>query len=229
MGPIPNTGVKEFLMTLRNYRDLIETFEFGAQFSIFSGFRLVLAAMDENETLQQLIGELRSSKIWRKALLNLVKAILRSESNDSQIAFDGCIAAYLYCLWKADLSFGYATSNEVLNTRDLWWSAKLALLVRKEFLESQIAKSVKFESLESEPLPYASEGNEYPLHSNSERYTFPQSSLWDSGFEARGVELGQVLTGKTNEEYVEFPTFSRLSVYNVGSNSKQAFKMFAAS
>ncbi len=141
-------------MALRKYRDLIETFEFGSQFSIFSGFRLVLASMDENETLQQLIGELRSSKTWRKALLNVVKAILRCERNDSQMAFDGCIAAYLYCLWKADLRTAYAASKEILNTSDLWWSAKLALHVRSEYLAEQISKSVQSSSETGEPIPY---------------------------------------------------------------------------
>ena len=147
-------------MGLRKYRDLIETFEFGAQFSIFSGFSLVLAAMEENETLNQLVGELRSSKIWRKALLNLVKVLLRSENTDSQMAFDGCVAAYLYCMWKADLKTGFAASRIILKTPDLWWSAKLALLVRKEYLDDQLSTSVTFQSLRVEPHLYTLHGRE---------------------------------------------------------------------
>ena len=170
MEHIPNTGAKEFLMILRKYRDLIETFEFGAQFSIFSGFRNVLDAMDENETLQQLIGELRSSKVWRKALLNTVKALLNCKSNDSQMAFDGCVAAYLYCLWKADLQTGYDASRIVLTTPDLWWSAKLALLVRREYLDDQLFKSVTFQSISMEPHLYTLPEHENVLVAGLERY-----------------------------------------------------------
>lgn len=159
-------------MELRKYRDFIETFEFGAQFSIFSGFRLVLSAMDENETLQQLIGELRSSKIWRKSLLNLVKALLRSERADSQMAFDGCIAAYVYCLWKADLETGYFASTEVLKTPDLWWSAKLALLVRKEYLAEQISTSVDCTSLTGNLVSIVLTGHEYHSDGRRGRYSY---------------------------------------------------------
>ena len=148
-------------MALRKYRDLIETFEFGAQFSIFSGFRLVLAAMDENETLQQLIGELHSGQEIRNALFQRVRDLLQSGSADSQMAFDGIISAYLYCLWKSDLESGYLASTEVLKTPDLWWSAKLALLVRKEYLNDQIAKSINLRSDYFEQIAYALAGKKH--------------------------------------------------------------------
>lgn len=161
MGHIPSTGAKEFLMALRRYQDLIETFEFGAQFSIFSGFRLVLVAMDENETLQQLIGELKSSKIWREALVDVVKALLKGERTEGHMAFDSCIAAYIYCLWKADLETGYIASTEVLKAADLWWSAKLALLVRKEYVNDQIVKSINLRSDHFDQMAYSLEGKRF--------------------------------------------------------------------
>ena len=157
----PNSGAKGYRMALRKFRNLIETYEFGAQFSIFSGFSLVLTAMNENDILQQLIGELADSRRKRKLLFKRIRRLLREERAGNQSASDGSIAAYLYCLWRADLETGYRASLEALKTPGLWWCAKLALLVRSQFLAQQISSSIQFTSVGDGSAKYALSDREH--------------------------------------------------------------------
>ena len=151
-------------MSLSEYFEEIESFEFGAQFSVYSGFRLVLSDMDENETLQKLVRKLRSDIDRSRILYERVRFLLENPPLGDQMAFDGSLTSYVYCLWKSDLETGYLASKEVLNSPGLWWSAKLALVVRKKYLDEQILKRVQFTSEKSDPVPYTLTGHEYSSH-----------------------------------------------------------------
>ena len=157
-------------MSLGEYFEEIESFEFAAQFSVFSGFRLVLLDMDDNETLRKLVLELRADGDNARFLLERIRLLQANPPLEDQIAFDGCLASYLYCLWKSDLEIGYLASQGILNTGDLWWSAKLALLVRNEYLEEQISKKVQFSSDDSALIPYTLTRPEFISLSNIDKY-----------------------------------------------------------
>ena len=118
-------------MTLLKYFEEIESFEFGAQFAIFSGFSLVLSDMAENTTLQELVGELRQDGCKTNALLSRIRHLLQIRPRQDQIAFDGSIASYLYCLRRVDLELGFRASQEILAVPDFWWSAKPCALGAK--------------------------------------------------------------------------------------------------
>ena len=228
MGHIRSIGAKEPLMSLLKYRDQIETFEFGAQFAIFSGFRLVLSAMDENETLCQLIGELRSSKIRRKEILDTVMALLTSERSDSQLAFDGSLASYVYCLWKADLVTGYSASMKVLETPNLWWSAKLALHVRKDYLAKQIARSLSLRSDYTEQIVYHLAGANYPsLGVTAEFSRIPDMSP-NAEYIAGQNRVGHLFTERGYVKNVKLlPSLEQVGHTNI-SNPPKKFKLTTA-
>ena len=142
------------MVSLSEYFEEIESFEFGAQFSVYSGFRLVISDMDENETLQKLVHKLRSDIDRSRILYERIRFLLKNPPLGDQMAFDGSLTSYVYCLWKSDLETGYLASREVLNSPGLWWSAKLALVVRKEYVAEQISKSVHFTSVRGQSVPY---------------------------------------------------------------------------
>ena len=150
-------------MSLNEYFVEIESYEFGAQFSVFSGFRLVLSDMDENETLQNLVCTLRSDSDNSRLLRDRLLYLLDTPPLENKLAYDGSLTSYLYCLWRVDLDYGYGASKEILQTPDLWWSAKLALLVRKEYLSEQISNSLELQSDKGDPLSYALTVSQFPL------------------------------------------------------------------
>lgn len=146
-------------MSLNEYFAEIESFEFGAQFSVFSGFRLVLLDLEENETLRELIRELRSDPEKQIVLAKRIQFLLQNRQDFDQIAFDGTLASYIYSLRESDLEKGFLASKDVLNAPDLWWAAKLALLVRREYLEEwEVAARIPLEIVHEQPEPEQQEG-----------------------------------------------------------------------
>ena len=216
-------------MSIIQYFDEIESFEFGAQFSVFSGFRLVLSDMAENETLQELIGELRSDRHKPVALFKRVRFLLRQSQTDDEMAFDGSLAAYLYCLWKSDLEIGYLSGQDILNTPDLWWSAKLALLVRQEYWAEQISSSVHFTSEIGEPIPYPLAGREYESLENPGPYTYFLGTTAASRHIALGFEYQQYSNCRVEIRNDSTELLGGRLVYQDVSNPLQEFEMSSAS
>jgi len=135
-------------MSLGKYFSEMESVKFEVLFSIFSSFRHVLAEMAENETLQRLIDELIANPSLVKELHARLEHLLVEVQANDDIPRDGCIAGYLYCLWKTDLASAFEASKAVLEFGGLWWSVQLALHV-SDYV-SQIMESVHFTSSISE-------------------------------------------------------------------------------
>ncbi len=191
-------------MLLREYFEEIESFDFGAQFSIFSGFSLVLSDMAENETLQNLVVELLSDNNNVFALTGRIHQFLEHPQIDNQIAYDGSLASYLYCLWKADIEAGYFASHGILNTPDLWWSAKLALLVRNEYLDEQISNSLDLQSHKVEPFTFALTGTEHPLFTSLGYSSYSLCELVASPDITRRFVHKRAYYGQVDTKYVSW-------------------------
>lgn len=215
-------------MLLRERFEEIESFDFGAQFSIFSGFSLVLSDMAENETLQDLVVELRSDRYNIIALKNRIHQFLKNPQVDSQIAFDGSLASYLYCLWNADIEAGYNASQSILNTPDLWWSAKLALLVRNEYLDEQISNSLDLQSHKVEPFVFAFTGPKRPLFTSFGKSSYSLSVLVASKDMPRRFEYSRFSHPQVVTTYDSWLTAVGQLVGQKWSNPTQEFELMTA-
>ncbi len=133
-------GAKVSEMPMDKYFSEIETIEFQVQYSIFSGFNLVLSAMSEDTTLAQLIGEMVDDEGQNKvaALYERIEYLLGNCMMDTEMSYDESVAAYLYCLTKADFSIAEKASQRILETGGLWWSVQLALHVI-ETVDTEVA------------------------------------------------------------------------------------------
>ena len=127
-------------MPMDKYFSEIETIGFQVQYSIFSGFNLVLSAMSEDTILAQLIGELVDDEGQNKvvALFERIEYLLGNCMIDTEMSYDESVAAYLYCLTKADISTAEKASQRILETGGLWWSVQLALHVI-ETVDTEVA------------------------------------------------------------------------------------------
>ena len=212
-------------MSLSEYLEEIESFEFGAQFSVYSGFRLVISDMDENETLQKLVRKLRSDIDRSRILYERVRFLLKNPPLGDQMAFDGSLTSYVYCLWKSDLETGYLASKEVLNSPGLWWSAKLALVVRKKYLDEQISKRVQFKSEKSDPVPYTLTGHEYPSLQNIAKSTNFLVGLEASPETTRRYEYQRALNDRVEIRNLSLESSSGRLVCLDISNPTQEFEI----
>ena len=215
-------------MLLREYFEKIESFDFGAQFSIFSGFSLVLSDMAENETLQQLVAELSSDNCKVFALTERIHQILEHPQIDNQIAYDGSLASYLYCLWNADVEAGYFASLGILNAPDLWWSAKLALLVRNEYLNEQISNSLTLQSHKVEPFVFALTETEFPLFTSLGHFSYSLGALETSPHITRRFEYKRVYYGQFVSKYDSRLSLGGQLVDQQWSNPTQEFQIMMA-
>lgn len=120
-------------MLLDRFFQEIETIEFQIQYSICSGFNLVLSAMSEDELLRQLIDLLAHDdyKPYVGDVAERIELLLQAYDLDGDMPIDESVAAYLYCLWKADMTTALEASQNVLDAGGQWWSVQLALHVIK--------------------------------------------------------------------------------------------------
>ncbi len=139
-------------MSLGKYFSIMESVKFEVLFSIYSSFRHVLAEMAENSTLQGLIDELLADPMLVSEIHARIEHLLVEIQANGDMPRDGCIAGYLYCLWKTDLAKAYDASNEVLKVGGLWWSVQVALKVR-EYVD-EITDSIRTSSAIDEPTEY---------------------------------------------------------------------------
>ena len=215
-------------MPLREYFDEIESFEFGAQFTIFSGFSLVLSDMFENQTLQKLVAELLSDRYKITALTDRIHQFLENPQIDNQMAFDGSLASYLFCLWKADIEAGYDASHVILNTPDLWWSAKLALLIRNEYLEEQISNSVELWSHKIEPMAFAVTGSENPVFTSLAHSSCFLNELVISPIITREFEYKRSHYPRSVKKYISWKSLGSQMTDQNWSNTTQEFEIVIA-
>lgn len=215
-------------MPLRKYFEEIESFEFGAQFTIFSGFSLVLSDMSENETLQNLVDELLSDRYKIAAVTDRIHHLLDNPQIDNRMAFDGSLASYLYCLWKAEIEAGYFASQGILDTADLWWSAKLALLVRNEYLNEQISNSLELRSHKIEPYAFALTGPENPSFARFGQSSHLVCMLVSSPNRSRRFERSRVNFGQVLTKYDSWLSEGEQMVEQESSNPTQEFEILTA-
>lgn len=118
-------------MSLDRIFQEVETIEFQIQYSIFSGFNLVLSAMSEDELLMQLIDLLTigEDKQNIRHVAERIELLLQEYDLNGDMPIDESIAGYLYCLWKADPATALEASKKVLDAGGQWWSVQLALHV----------------------------------------------------------------------------------------------------
>ena len=135
-------------MSLDSYFTKIETLEFQVQYSVLSGLQSVTTAMSEDPLVQGVIQVLNSEPGARKTIRERIEFLLRQAEDDALQSYDESIAAYLFCLWKVDLSAAFDTALWVLTTGGHWWSMYLSLHVVK--LVEAIWRSVVYSSSASE-------------------------------------------------------------------------------
>ena len=121
-------------MSLDRFFREIETIEFQVQYSICSGFNLVLSAMSEDELLGQLMDELAQGddKLNVRDVAGRIELLLQEYELGVGMPIDESIAAYLYCLWKADPATALEASKSVLEAGGQWWSVQLAMHILQQ-------------------------------------------------------------------------------------------------
>jgi len=108
--------------------EAIESLEFIVQFSVLSGFTVLLRAFANDATVEGLRAKLDAHPDVGPSVFNRINQVLTK--SDVEL-YDESIAAYLFCLWKADLPLALKASERILETGGLWWSGQLALHVIK--------------------------------------------------------------------------------------------------
>jgi hypothetical protein len=111
--------------SLHDLMNTVESIEFDANMSVFSGFNSFLRALSKNETIIQLKQLLVESPIEHEILAHLIN--LLGEDVDPQFAHpkDVPIAAYLYVL-SFSKEFPLLAIEKVLQTPNLTWAKRLA-------------------------------------------------------------------------------------------------------
>ena len=121
-------------MSLTRFFQEIETIEFQVQYSIFSGFNLVLSAMSDDDLLRQLIRVLGQAgdKPYIKDVAARIQLLHQEYEFGISMPIDESIAAYLYCLSKVDPATALEASRSILEAGGQWWSVQLALHILKQ-------------------------------------------------------------------------------------------------
>ncbi len=116
-------------MSLAKDFETIESLEFIVQFSVLSGFSSLLRAFANDAKVEALRAKLGAQANACQSVVNRINQVLTK--SDVEL-YDESIAAYLFCLWKADLPLAHKASERILETGGLWWSVQLALHIIKE-------------------------------------------------------------------------------------------------
>ncbi len=112
--------------SLHDLMDTVESIEFDAQMSVFSGFNSFLRALNENSTITQIKQLLANSRPkYAKIVLRVID--LLAESTDPQFAHpnDVAIASYLYVL-SSSKEFSVLAAEKVLLVSNFMWAKRLA-------------------------------------------------------------------------------------------------------
>jgi len=112
--------------SLHDLMNTVESIEFDAQMSVFSGFRSFLKTLGEDKTVKELQHRAAQSHDEDTVILNRLTALLEKVA-DPQYAhpMDVTIAAYLYAL-SSSKEFSGLASEKVLQIANLMWAKQLA-------------------------------------------------------------------------------------------------------
>ena len=119
---------------LEYYLRTVETIEFQVQFVVVSGFRLLLSIISDHLIVKGLLQELAHDREKAQLIYERIIQLLPKVSTDKESSYDGSIVVYLYCLSERDLSLAYRASLEILDTKGLFWSRRMARAVRMYYL-----------------------------------------------------------------------------------------------
>ena len=108
--------------------ETIESLEFIVQFSVLSGFTLLLRAFANDATVEAMRSKMSAKPDTCQLVANRINQVLMK--SDAEL-YDESIAAYLYCLWKVDTGIALTASNKILEAGGQWWSVQLALHIIK--------------------------------------------------------------------------------------------------
>ena len=139
-------------MTLRAYFEEMETLSFQTQFSVISGFEALRLAFSYDSTIKNLIVALNDSPGQTQEIYERIKYLLPKAATETELSYDETIAAYLFCLSRADPAAALDASKLVLMTGSLWWSVQLALYVKdQENDEWKSVAGIPLEIIHAEP------------------------------------------------------------------------------
>ncbi len=115
-------------MSIAKDFETIESLEFIVQFSVLSGFNLLLRALADDATVEALRLKLNGQPDACQLVSNRIDQILKK--SDVEL-YDESIAAYLFCLSKEDLPIAHKVSKRILEAGGLFWAAQIALHIIK--------------------------------------------------------------------------------------------------
>ncbi len=115
-------------MSIAKDFEAIESLEFIVQFSVLSGFNLLLRALADDAIVEALRLKLNGQPDACQLVSNRINQVLKK--SDVEL-YDESIAAYLFCLSKVDLPIAHKASKRILDAGSLWWSVQLALHIIK--------------------------------------------------------------------------------------------------
>jgi len=114
-------------MTMSELINQIESIQFEIRFSVLSGFKSVLSAMEIDETVGSLIQSLDGNAANQRTILERIQALIPDYKSGYMHPHDITVTAYLFALDKAN---GIETLNDVVDKiaelSEFWWARKLA-------------------------------------------------------------------------------------------------------
>ena len=132
----------------------IEKPDFQIQFVALSGFSVLELILSTHANVKSLLADMATGEVGIREVFERTLYLIQKVSTESQFSYDGSIVVYLYCLSERELSLANLASTEILNTKGLFWSRRMARAVSKYYLARQITDSIEFTSEESDPVPY---------------------------------------------------------------------------
>jgi len=130
----------------------IESTRFQSRYMLFSGFKLVRKAMSRDQTIAELINEVRLNPSYIDNVGKRILFLCAEYKDKPGATFDIAVAAYLYCLYMTNQHFANRMSEYVLQTGKLWWSVDLALHIKKNM--EMIADAVNWNFMYPTPTEY---------------------------------------------------------------------------
>jgi hypothetical protein len=114
-------------MSLAELFSAIESPQFGLKLTASSGFSVVKMVLGSDETVQQLIDELRVSPETSKHVYeHLLTLLADNDEPEFMHEHDEALTAYLFVLSKSNTELTSQAVDKAIHTPNLWWARRLA-------------------------------------------------------------------------------------------------------
>src|SRR3972149_9531795 len=117
-----------------NLQELFQTIEsswFAANINILSGYQIFLRALQNDETLKQLVDILRDSPHNRNRVFQrLIELLVDNPEPQYAHPHDAALAGYLYALNQVDKALAEQAFEQIERTPNLWWARRLVKHIR---------------------------------------------------------------------------------------------------